>query len=77
MLKWTGKLESIGVTGSTDGEGNVVLDVPYSDDNFYLKLACKGYATGQRALRLSPGELKKQLQTKSPCAELDQIDCGR
>jgi len=33
VLKWTGKLESIGVTGSTDDDGNVVLDIPHSDDS--------------------------------------------
>ena len=58
VLKWTGKLESIGVAGSTGGDGNAVLDVPYSDDYFYLKFACEGYATSQRDLQLSPDEEK-------------------
>ena len=58
VLKWTGNLESIGVAGSTGGDGTAVLDVPFSDDYFCLKFACEGYATGQRALKLSPIEQK-------------------
>lgn len=58
VLKWTGKLESIGVNGSTSGDGNLVLDVPFSDSYYYLKFACKGYATSQRDLQLTPDEQK-------------------
>ena len=55
VLKWTGKLESFGALCTTDAAGKASIELNYSEDYFYLKFACNGYATGQRALQLTRG----------------------
>ena len=66
VLKWTGKLECFGALGKTDSEGKATIEVPYSEDYFYIKFLCNGYASGQRALQLSRGESQIDFKLSRP-----------
>ena len=66
VLKWTGKLESFGALGKTNSEGKVTIEVPFSEDYYYLKFLCRGYASGQRALQLSRGESQIDFKLSRP-----------
>ncbi len=61
VLKWTGKYESIGLSGKTNEDGLVKINaIPVETGYMYLRVSAKDFATSsQGLLAVAPGDTKQ------------------